>query len=183
MTASDSAKAVLSLTDSLTAKSSIRALLGLDVEHLLPGLDIAADRFRQGDEQGALRIYATLVLCDPTEPRFQIGLAACALDMGLAAVALRAASAVIACRPESPEGYHLSGHASAGLEEYDDAVRDFTEALRLARKRRGCAEIARDSERMLARLAALPERTTRPGTAGDDPAARARPQRPIAASA
>lgn len=138
----------------VAARPCLREQLGLDVDHLLPGLDIATARLRRRDGEDALRICAALVLCDPSEPRFHAGLATCALEIGVHAVALRAASAVIALTPASPLGYHLSGHAYAGLQDYDNAIADFTEALRLS-----CnvtqAEIARDSARMLARLAAV----------------------------
>lgn len=157
MTASSSENDISPAEDTQLPTSSIREIMGLEVEHLLPGLALAAKMLKQGDEEGALRTYATLVLCEPTEPRFQIGLAACALKIGLHAVALQAASAVIAFIPESPEGYHLSAHACVGLGEFDFAIEDFTEALRIARDA-GNEILASDSERMLERVAIMKER-------------------------
>lgn len=136
----------------IPAGTCFRERAGLEAEHLLPALAVAERMLHRGDEEGALRTCAALVLCDPAEPRFQMGLAACALHAGRHAVALRAASAVIAIVPESPEGYHLSGHASLGLRDYGTARDDFAAALRLARGT-GNHEIAEDSEHMLRRLA------------------------------
>ncbi|MFT0891578.1 hypothetical protein [Pseudochelatococcus sp. G4_1912] len=158
-------------------KTSIREVMGLEVEHLLPGLSIAAKMLQRGDEEGALRTYATLVLCDPNEPRFQQGLAACALKIGQHAVALQAASAIIAFWPESPEGYHFSAHACIGLEEYEAAIEDFTDALRLAQQT-GNEAIASDSERMIGRIGLILERKK----SDDGESAASENQEPLSAS-
>ncbi len=180
MTVSDSDKTALPVNDTSASPLPLRALLALDVEHLLPGLDIAERKLRQGDTQGALRTYATLVLCDPGEPRFQAGLAACALELGIHAVALRAASALIAVEPAGARGYHLSAHAYVGLADYGSAADDFTEARRLA-DRAGERAIAHDCTRMLARIAVMKQGAAdahRPQK--DNPAAL---RKPVAASA
>lgn len=167
MTTSGSDKDTAPPANPALETTSIRELMGLEVEHLIPGLAIAAKMLRQGDNEGALRTYATLVLCEPTEPRFQIGLAACALKIGQYAVALQAASAVIAFTPDQPEGYHLSAHACIGLGEYDSAIEDFTEALRLAEAANNTV-IAGDSQRMIARAKIMKERHNLPENSGAD---------------
>lgn len=180
MTVSDPDKTALPVNDASASPLPLRALLALEVEHLLPGLDIAETKLRQGDTQGAMRTYATLVLCDPGEPRFQAGLAACALELGIHAVALRAASALIAVEPAGARGYHLSAHAYAGLADYDSAADDFAEARRLA-DRAGEPAIARDCTRMLAQIAAMKHSATDARRPQNDTPSTSR--KPFAASA
>lgn len=113
---------------------SIREYLGLEIKHLLPGLDIAANLLRSGKHEEALKTYATLILCDPNEIRFQIGLATCALEIGQFHLAILAASGIVAEQPENPLGYLISGRASLGLREFEAAINDLEHALGLARE-------------------------------------------------
>ncbi|MGV6872538.1 tetratricopeptide repeat protein [Pseudochelatococcus sp. B33] len=132
------------------AAQSIREYLGLKVEHLLPGLDIAANHLRRGEHAEALRTYSTLVLMDPTEARFQRGLAECALETGDFHLASLAASSLIAGAPDKPEGYLMSGRAFFGLRDFDAAIEDFREAVRLA-EQAGNTALARQAEPLLQR--------------------------------
>lgn len=111
---------------------SLREYLGLEVQHLLPGLEVAANLLRRGEHAQALQTYATLVLCEPSESRFQIGLAACALEIGEFHIASQAASAIVAFTPDDPVGYLLSGRALIGLQDFDAAVDDLRDAVRIA---------------------------------------------------
>lgn len=132
MSISESATVGAAGIESLEPGQTLRAYLGLEVEHLLPGLDIAANLLQRGEHDEAVRIYAALVLCDPAEVRFQIGLATCALAIREFHIALQAASAIIASTPDNPRGYLISGHAALGLLDFDAAVDDLREALRIA---------------------------------------------------
>lgn len=118
--------------DGFIPAQSMRELLGLEVEHLLPGLDVAATMLRRGDHQEALRTYSLLVLCDPTELRFQQGLATCALETGDFHIAALAASALISGNPDDPGGFLVSGRAFFGLRDFDAAIEDFRRAIALA---------------------------------------------------
>lgn len=106
--------------------------LGLKPEHLLPGLDVAANLLQRGDYEKALRIYSVLVLYDPADARFQRGLAECALAAGNFQLAYAAGVSLIVGNPADPEGYLFTGRAAFGLREFDAAIDDFREATRLA---------------------------------------------------
>ncbi|MFD2251812.1 tetratricopeptide (TPR) repeat protein [Pseudochelatococcus lubricantis] len=136
--------------ESLAPGQSIREYLGLQIAHLLPGLDVAAGMLRRGEHDQALRTYATLVLCDPSEIRFQIGLATCALEIREFHIALQAASAVIASAPDSPMGYLISGRASLGLLDFDAAIDDLQDAIRVARET-GDDAVAKEAAALLQR--------------------------------
>lgn len=118
--------------DPLDPAQSIRQYLGLEVEHLLPGLKLAANMLQRGDNEDALRTCSLLVLCDPTEVRFQLALAACALEVGDFHIAALAASAIVSGAPEDPQGYIISGRAFIGMRDFDIAIEDLREAVRLA---------------------------------------------------
>lgn len=134
----------------LDSAQSIREHLGLEVEHLLPGLDIAANLLRRGEHAEALRTYSLLVLCDPAEIRFQHGLATCALETGEFHLAALAGSAIVAGAPDDPEGYFISGRAFFGLRDFDAAIDDFRRAIQLL-EQAGDAASARGAEILLQR--------------------------------
>lgn len=136
--------------DTLESETFLREYLGLEVEHLLPGLDIAANLLRRGQHEEALRTCSVLVLCDPMEIRFQHGLATCALETEDFPIAALAASAIVAGDPDNPEGYLISGRAFLGMRDFDIAVEDFREAVRLA-EQAGDAAMARQAGLLLER--------------------------------
>ena len=77
-------------------KGRIRKELGLELSDLKPALDIARNHLKRGAPGEAMRTYIALVLCEPTNVDFQVGLANCALQIGENHLALHAASAVVA---------------------------------------------------------------------------------------
>lgn len=129
---------------------SLSKLLGLEVKHLLVGLDIAAGMLRRGEQDKAMRMYAALVFCEPTEIRFQVGLASCALEMKEYHLAMQAASAIVSFFPDNPVGYFISGRAAFGLRDLDAAIGDLREAVRLA-EAAGDTAMQRDAASILER--------------------------------
>lgn len=129
----------------------MREYLGLEVAHLLPGLDIAANQLRRGEHAEALRTCSALVLLDPGELRFQYALAGCALETGDFHLASLAASSIVAATPDEADGYFVSGRAFFGLREFEAAIDDFREAIRLAEKA-GKGDLQRSAEVLLQRV-------------------------------
>lgn len=113
---------------------SLRKELGLESIDLTAGLSIAKNYLERGLPLEAMRTYVALVLCEPTNPDFQVGLANCAIQMGEDHLALQAASAVVALAPSDPRGYFLSGRACFALGHYAEAAEDFRDALEFGRK-------------------------------------------------
>lgn len=108
------------------------AQLGLTSEQLRVGLTVARNHLERGNATDAMRIYVALVLCEPLNVDFQVGLANCASFMEEHHVALQAASAVIALAPADPRGYLLSGRSCLKLGSFEEAREDLADALRLA---------------------------------------------------
>jgi predicted Zn-dependent protease len=108
----------------------LRKKLGLNVKDLRVGLDVAQVMLQRDDTSGAMRIYLALVLCEPKEVDFQVGLANCALLMNEPHVALQAASVVIALSPRDPRGYFLSGRSCMDIGSRTEAKEDFADAIR-----------------------------------------------------
>jgi Flp pilus assembly protein TadD len=156
MDASDGIDARPPISDAarLIASGEIRKRLGLEPSDLRLGLDLARNQLLRGATAQALRTYAALVLCEPSEPDFQLGLANCALHLNENELALQAASAAIALRPANPRGYYISGRACLALGHHPEAKEDLTEAIERAREARDTL-IVTEAEMLLTRLAAL----------------------------
>lgn len=135
---------------------AFRKELGLEPGDLRIGLNVAKNLLDRGATAEAMRIYVALVLCNPTEVDFQVGLANCALRMEEAHLALQAASAVVAMNPRDPRGYFLSGSACLMLGQYSEAGEDFQDAVRFAKDARD-HRIADLAGAALQRVAALSE--------------------------
>ena len=133
----------------LLAEGGLARMLGLARGDLAAGLDVARGRRDRGDLAGALRIYTALVLCDPREPAFQLGVADCAHAMGEHELCLHAASALIVLDPRSAVGHYLSGASCLALGRVREAREDLTEASRLAMAARD-PSLHRHAERLLA---------------------------------
>ncbi|MBB3950336.1 hypothetical protein [Aureimonas jatrophae] len=133
-------------------RGDLRQTLGLKTQDLVFGLRIAHAHQERGDLAGALRLFGALVLCDPTDPQFQHGLAQCGLAAGHFALAVQAASAMIASDPRSPAGFLISGLGCAGLGEREAAREDLDHAAQLAREM-GDVTVLKSAERALAALA------------------------------
>jgi Flp pilus assembly protein TadD len=146
--------AALTKSQKAFARGALGKALGLAPEDLRFALRIAADHMRRGDLAEALRTYGMLVLCEPMNADFQIGLANCALQMDENHLAVQAASAVIALRPDDFRGYYLSGRASLVLRRRDEAEEDLREALVLAEKA-GDRAFAREIAALVKKLEAL----------------------------
>src|SRR5262245_59355174 len=116
------------------AQGAIRKELGLELSDLKPALDIARNLLQRGSRAEAIRMYVALVLCEPANIDFQVGLANCALQIGENHLALHAASAVVALAPADPRGYYLSGRACIGLGHYAEADEDLRDAVEFARR-------------------------------------------------
>lgn len=114
-------------------EGGLRKSLGLSREHLRLGLDLAKTQMQRGRNQEAFRTYATMVLCDPSDPELQIGLANCALLVGENNLALQAASAAIILQPNDCRGFFLSGKACLALGLREESKEDLTRALELSK--------------------------------------------------
>lgn len=132
----------------------IGTALGLQPNDLRLGLDIAKSQLERGRPAEALKSYAMLVLCEPTNVDFQVGLANCALRIEEYHLALQAASAVVALRPRDPRGYLLSGRACIGLSAPAEAREDLTDAVTFA-KAAGDDALAAEAERLLKQASLL----------------------------
>src|SRR5262249_11107495 len=77
---------------------------GFESEDLRIGLDLARNQLQRGAHVEAFRTYVALVLCEPSNVDFQIGLANSALLLEQNELALQAASAVIAMDPTNARG-------------------------------------------------------------------------------
>lgn len=136
------------------AAGGLRERLGLDPGHLAIGLAVARNHLARGAVGDALRIYGTLVLCDPANADFQLGLANCASMGGEHHIAMQAASALIATAPGDPRGYLLSGRSCLMLGHADEAREDLADALRIALSN-GDHAVADEARLLLDRLAAV----------------------------
>jgi Flp pilus assembly protein TadD len=110
----------------------LRDELGLSSDVLRIGLTVARNHLLRGAQAEAMRIYVGLVLCEPMNVDFQVGLANCANLMGEQNVALQAASAVIMLAPADPRGYLLSGRSCIMMGLVDEAREDLNDALKHA---------------------------------------------------
>ena len=121
---------------SITAflNGSLRKELGLESNDLKAGLAIAKNYLERGAPLEAMRTYVALVLCEPTNADFQVGLANCAIQMSENHLALQAASAVVAMAPSDPRGYLLPRRACLALGHYAEAEEDFRDAVEFGRK-------------------------------------------------
>jgi Flp pilus assembly protein TadD len=133
------------------AQGGIRKALGLRPLDLRLGLDLARTQLQRGAFDEALRTYVALVLCDPSDPELQVGLANCAVHVKENDLALQAASVVIALTPSDPRGYFLSGRACLALGYLAEATEDLTRSLELAESS-GNAWISGEAKKLLAVL-------------------------------
>ncbi|MDC9823024.1 pathogenicity island protein [Devosia sp. ZB163] len=132
-------------------RGELRNRLGLSSEQLRIGLSVARNHMTRGAPLEALRVYVTLVLCEPANVDFQIGLANCAGVLGEHHLALQAASAVIALAPKDARGYLLSGRSCMMISAFAEAKEDLEDALALA----GSDEaVAGEAKLLLGRIAA-----------------------------
>lgn len=113
---------------------SLAGRLGLAEADLYGAVQAAAEALQAGDLDRAFRGFAYLVVLDPTNPTYHIGLANVALGLEQFAIALQSASVVVASRPRSAEGYHLSARACLGMGEPALALEDLAEVERLAQE-------------------------------------------------
>lgn len=133
---------------------AMRDSLGLKSEDLQLGLNVASNRLRRGANLEALRIYLALVLCEPANAEFQVGLSNCALLLQEHSLALRAASVVIALEPKNPKGYLLSGRACIALGHFTEADEDLRKAMQFAKEKRESA-LFQSAESLLKKLSAI----------------------------
>jgi predicted Zn-dependent protease len=142
----------------------LRRELGLTSADLAAGIEVARGHVERGAPQEALRLYASLILCEPANVDLQVGLADCALRLGEAHLALQAASAVVALAPRDPRGYLLSGRACLDIGAFDEAREDLRDAASRGRDARD-ARVVAEAERLMAMLPAA-EAARASGTAG-----------------
>ena len=135
------------------AGGAIRKELGLESIDLNAGLMIARNHLKRGAFLEAMRTYVALVLCEPTNAEFQIGLANCALQMEEYHLALQAASAVVAMAPRDPRGYFLSGRACLALGHHAEAAEDLQDAIDKGRQSQD-AVIVNEATQILQKLTA-----------------------------
>lgn len=125
--------------------------LGLRKIDLRVGLDVARTQLQRGDIAGAFNSYVALVLCDPSEPEYQLGFANCALHLGEAALALHATSVALALSPTNAWGYCISARACIALGQLSDAREDLIAAIEHARASNDTKVLA-DAKYLLAKL-------------------------------
>lgn len=138
-------------TLSALLRGELRAKLGLSTEQLRIGLSVARNHLTRGAPLEALRIYVAMVLCEPSNVEFQIGLANCAGLLGEHHLALQAASAVIALAPKDARGYLLSGRSCMMISAFSEAKEDLEDALALAGSDQA---VAGEAKLLLSRIAA-----------------------------
>lgn len=129
--------------------------LGLKPGDLNIGLAAANAMMRRGDGAEALRMYATLALCDPANLDIQLGLAECSALLEQHDLAIQAAAVVIAMAPSDPRGYFLSGRACLLAGYQAEAEEDLSHAVKYGRAG-GNGAIAAEAERLLMLRSALP---------------------------
>ena len=132
----------------------LRQDLGLEKSDLELGLIVARNQLMRGAQAEAMRTYMTLVLCEPTNVQFQIGLANCAHQLNEFHLALQAASTIIALDPRNAYGYYFSGRACLALEHYAEAQEDLTDAVTFGKQARD-AQIVQEADMLLQKLATL----------------------------
>jgi Flp pilus assembly protein TadD len=132
-------------------RGELRNKLGLSPEQLRIGLSVARNHLTRGAPAEAFRIYVALVLCEPANVDFQIGLANCAGLIGEHHLALQAASAVIALAPRDARGYLLSGRSCMMIGAFSEAKEDLEDALARAGSD---AAVAGEAKVLLGRIAA-----------------------------
>jgi hypothetical protein len=120
-------------------QGALRKELGLEAIDLKAGLAIAKNHLSRGATVEAMRTYVALVLCEPMNVDFQVGLANCALLIEEYPLALQAASAVVALAPRDPRGYLLSGRACLGMGQLAEAAEDLRDAVEHGRNARDAA--------------------------------------------
>jgi Flp pilus assembly protein TadD len=144
----------ISEPERLIASGAIRKGLGLESIDLRFGLELARSQLQRGATTEAFRTYVALVLCDPSDPDLQIGLANCALQVKEPELALQAASAAVALQPTNPRGYYLSGQACFALGHFAEAEEDLTDAIAWARKAKDSVLFA-EADQLLTKLRAV----------------------------
>lgn len=123
--------------------------LGMGPKEIQAGLALAANLLERGSVEDALRLYAGLVLCRPTDLELQAGLANCALKAEQYHLAIQASAVLIATDPRDPRGYLFSGTACLASGELEEAREDLSSAVEIARKA-GHGAIEQEAERLLA---------------------------------
>ncbi|MGV8938748.1 MAG: tetratricopeptide repeat protein [Allorhizobium sp.] len=147
----------MSLSPSVAAFENMTLLkaIGLEPGDLTIGLAVANSMLRRGDGQDALRMYATLALCEPLNFDIQLGLAECCAELEQHDLAIQAAAVLIATSPRDPRGYFLSGRACLMAGYRAEAEEDLTHAIRFGREG-GDAAIVAEAERLLLARTSLP---------------------------
>lgn len=120
----------------MIADGAIGKSLGLKPEDLQAGLTVARNQLLRGAKTDALKTYITLVLCEPANCDFQLGLANCALQLNENDLALQAASAIIAIEPNNARAYYISGRACLALGHVAEAEEDLTNALNFGKEQK-----------------------------------------------
>ncbi|MEM8552911.1 MAG: hypothetical protein AAGF45_11075 [Pseudomonadota bacterium] len=110
--------------------------LGLKDQDLIAIAKMAERALGDGDTALAFRAYALLVLLDPQNVPYQIGLAESALAARTPSAALQAASAVVASTPDNPQGYYWSARACLELGLIAEAKEDLEDAASFAKQAR-----------------------------------------------
>jgi uncharacterized protein HemY len=139
----------------MIADGALGRHFGFERKHLDAAAFIAGDLARRGAHDKAVRLFATIVLCDPHHRVAQIGLASGALEVEQPYIAIQAAATLIAGEPQNPLGYLLSGKGCLMAQEWPEAGEDLHRALELARAG-GDAALATEAERLLAALPSAP---------------------------
>ncbi|WP_062012783.1 hypothetical protein [Aureimonas sp. AU4] len=141
------------------AQGELGRQFGIEARHLDVAASMAGDLARRGAHDRALRLYATIVLCDPQHRAAQAGLASGALEVGAPYIAIQAAAVLIAGAPDDPLGYLLSGKGCLLAQEWPEAREDLQRASDLAGAR-GDGNCQREADMLLAGLSAHAAQST-----------------------
>lgn len=151
------------------AKGEFGRQAGLERRHLDIACTIANDQVRRGAKLEGIRLFATVVLCDPTHREGQVGLASAALEVGEPYIAIQAAAMLIATAPFDPLGYLLSGKACQLAGEWPEARDDLQRASELAQADQN-GSIAAEAQMLLNSLPTAPAGASDPGSERSPPA-------------
>ncbi|KAB0676863.1 hypothetical protein [Aureimonas leprariae] len=139
-----------------TQPGALLAALGLRSGDLDAGLTVGANLRRKGEGIEALRLFATMALCEPTNFSYQLALADCAAELDQPYLAIQAAAVLITLEPKDPRGYFISGRSCLQANLPAEAREDLSRAVSLS-EAAGIAPLADECRRLLAALDTAPQ--------------------------
>lgn len=121
-------KTVLDPIATELVENPLLARLGLEPSDLYGPMMQARNELLAGNAEGAFQKFARLVLVDPMNVEFQLGMGEAALALELPEIAMQSAALIITEAPDRPEGFLLSGRACLAMGEPALALEDLADA-------------------------------------------------------